>query len=69
MENQSMIINEVSNQRKLVRDVMKTIVNLSIETENAIEASDSISFRSFLDGKVAAYNHCVKMLANIEDKL
>jgi hypothetical protein len=30
--------------------------------ENQIEYSDSSSFRSFLDAKVAAYNHCRKYL-------
>ena len=69
MENQSMRIKEVSNQWKLVRDVKKTILDLAIDYENQIEASDSSSFRTFLDGKVAAYNNCLKLLADIEDKL
>ena len=62
MKNQSMRINELSNEWKLVRDVKKKILNL-------FEDCDNSSFKDFFDGKINAYNHCVRLLSKLEDEI
>ena len=65
----SMRIKELSNEWKLVRNLKKEIIRLSIDYENQIKECDDSIFETFFEGKVDAYDHCVKLLTQLEDKL
>jgi hypothetical protein len=65
----SMRIKELSNEWRLVRDVKIELMKLSINYQNQIKECDDSIFETFFEGKVDAYDHCIRLLTQLEDKL
>ena len=65
----SMRIKELSNEWRLVRDVKIELMELSIDYQNEIKECDDSIFETFFEGKVDSYNHCIRLLTQLEDKL